>query len=90
MAGISAKTVGEFESIQEYRQRTGKTKEELSCDDYVEIAFNALTAAGFDIGNVAAQVSLSSVIPERRMYEIVVRLAPKREAPLPQGHDEPA
>jgi hypothetical protein len=79
MAKISSKIVAKFESIQDYRQRTGKTKGALCFDDYAEIILNTLTAAGFDIGNVIAQVSLSNLCPEKRMYEFIVRLAPEQE-----------
>jgi hypothetical protein len=41
-----------FESILDYRQRTGKSEEELTVDDYVFLINNALRAAGFFVTSV--------------------------------------
>jgi galactose-1-phosphate uridylyltransferase len=41
-----------FESIADYRQRTGKSEEEFTVDDYVFLIGNALKAAGFFVSHI--------------------------------------
>jgi hypothetical protein len=41
-----------FESISDYRQRTGKTEAELTTDDYVFLINGALKAAGFSVRSI--------------------------------------
>jgi hypothetical protein len=52
MAKTSSNTVSKVKSIEEYRQRAGKTEAKLSGDEYVSVAIGALEAAGFTVRGV--------------------------------------
>jgi hypothetical protein len=75
---------GLFESITDYRQRTGKAKEDLNADDYVPVIINALKAAGFEV--VYAVAPCTYICGEQPgetvrkggtySYEVTVRVIP--------------
>jgi hypothetical protein len=48
----SSNLAASFESISDYRQRTGKSEEELTMNDYVFLINNALRAAGFFVEHI--------------------------------------
>jgi hypothetical protein len=45
-------SLGSIESITDYRQRTGKSKEEMGVEDYVFLIDAALRATGFDVSSI--------------------------------------
>jgi hypothetical protein len=49
----SSSLAASFESIADYRQRTGKSEEELTMNDYVFLINSALKAAGFFVKYIA-------------------------------------
>jgi hypothetical protein len=48
----SSSLAASFESIADYRQRTGKSEEEFTVDDYVFLINTALKAAGFFVHGI--------------------------------------
>jgi hypothetical protein len=58
-----------FESITDYRQRTGKSEEELTVNDYVFLINNALKAAGFSVSHIVTTYTHFPDGPEGAMAE---------------------
>jgi hypothetical protein len=58
-----------FESIADYRQRTGKSEAELTVDDYVFLISNALKAAGLYVSSIVTTCVHFPDGPEGEMVE---------------------
>jgi hypothetical protein len=93
MTETSSNTVLKVESIKEYRQRTGKSKEELRGEDYAMVAIGALEAAGLEVKGVSAyrhyEVSdLSKKPGMSKLYRFVVDVRHAEEETDTQGEEK--
>jgi hypothetical protein len=70
----SSRLISSFESIADYRQRTGKSEEELTVNDYVFLINKALNAAGFFVKHIATTHAYCSEGPEGELTELSPRL----------------